>query len=155
MTQNLQSVRNNFTALLVVAAIAAISFTSCKKTAPETANVKFAGDWSGSMTCWPTLTPTVTTTTPNVVSYFGVGADGNLITIGESFGLSTCYRTVPVEGTVNEYHFSIAPQNFSDNCGAGYLISGNGLLSTTGVLTYTTVVTSATSTTCAFTGVKQ
>ncbi len=152
MTQKSLSVRNNFTALLTFAAIAAISIISCKKTSPISANAKFAGDWTGSTTCWSV--GTATTVATNTVSYFGAGSEGNLLTIGWSFGEANCYRAVPVEGTVNNYSFSIAPQNFSDNCGAGYLISGNGSLSLSGVLTYTTTVTSATVVTCAFSGVK-
>ena len=154
MTQKL-SVGNKIAAVVLVAIVSTISAISCTKTKPPTANEQFVSDWIGTTACWYSNSPETTMTT-NVTQYIGAqSGDGNLITIGESFGYTDCYLAVPVIGTVNGNNFSIAPQNFSDRCGAGYLIAGNGSLSLTGTLTMTTTVTSAFITTCAFTGVKK
>ena len=154
MTQKLPSVGANFTTLLLVAAIAVISFASCTKTVPSPANAKFVSDWIGSNTCWDNeFYDTVTYT--NYTEYIGAQDDGNQIKIGTSFGLANCMVTFPVIGTVNNSKFAIAPQNFTDNCGGGYLISGNGAISASGTLTVSTTVSSQYVTTCVFTGVKQ
>jgi hypothetical protein len=154
MTQKLLSVGAKFTTLLLAAVLTAVSFTSCTKTAPSPANAKFVSDWIGSTTCWDNQYFD-TVTTPDQVEYIGAETDGNLIKIGTTFGLANCSATYPVEGTVNGTKFAIAPQNFTDNCGVTYLISGNGALSASGTLTVSTTVKLSYSTTCIFTGVKQ
>ncbi len=155
MAQKLLSVGNKFIAALLVAVIVTISVISCTKTKQPAANEQFVSNWVGSKTCWYSNRPD-TTLTINVTEYIGAQAgDDNLITIGESFGYTDCYQAYAVLGTINGNNFSIAPQNFSDRCGAGYLISGNGNVSAAGVLTMSTTITSNTTTTCVFTGAKK
>ena len=154
MTQKLPSVGTNFTTLLLVAALAAISFTSCTKTVPTPVNAKFVSDWIGSTTCWDNeFYDTVTTL--NTKEDIGDEDGGNTVKVGTTFGVANCTVTYPVLGTVNNYKFAIAPQHFSDNCGGQYLISGNGALdAATGTLTVSTTVSSQYIVTCVFTGVK-
>jgi hypothetical protein len=155
MAQKILSVGNKFTTLLLIAVVATVSVISCTKTKQPDANAIFIGDWVGGTTCWYSNRPDTVRTT-NVTEFLGAESGaGNLITIGESFGYADCYLAVPVIGTVNGNYFAIAPQNFSDKCGAGYLISGSGNLSTSGTLTVSTTKTSTFITTCVFTGVKQ
>ncbi len=153
MTQKSRSVGNNFTTLLLVAALAAISFTSCTKTVPVPANAKFVSDWVGSTTCWDNeFYDTVLTL--NTKEYIGAEDGGNLIKIGTTFGLGSCSATVPVEATVNNAKFALALQTFHDNCGGTYLISGNGAIDGSGTLTVSTTISSQYVVTCTFTGVK-
>ena len=155
MAQKIFSVSNKFTTLVLVAVAATVSAISCTKTKQPDANEKFIGDWVGGTTCWYSNRPD-TQRISNVTEYLGAQSGaGNLITVGESFGYADCYQAVPVIGTVNGYYFAIAPQNFSDRCGGGYLISGSGNLSTSGTLTISTTKTSSYTETCTFTGVKQ
>jgi len=154
MTQK-SSVGNKIAAVVVIAVIATISAISCTKTKQPTANEQFVSDWIGSKTC-SYSNSTATTVSTNATAFIGAqSSDGNVVTIGESFGYTDCYKAYPVIGTVNGNHFSIAPQNFSDRCGAGYLISGNAVLGSTGTLTLSTTVTSDHITTCVFIGVKK
>ena len=155
MAQKIFSVGNKFTTLLLVAIVATVSVISCTKTKQPDANEKFIGDWVGGTTCWFSNRGDTERAT-NITEYVGAQSGaGNLITIGESVGFTDCYQAVPLVGTVNASYFAIAPQNFSDKCGAGYLISGSGNLSSTGTLTIYSTKASAYTTTCIFTGVKQ
>lgn len=156
MNLKLQSAGNKFTIALMVAVVATLTVISCTKTTQPAGNSIFVSDWVGTQRCWYSNRPDTTYGT-NESEFIGAqsGAD-NLITIGWAFGYTDCYQAAPVIGTVNGNNFSIAPQNFSDRCGAGYLISGNGYLSADGTtLTMSTTVAGAYVTTCVFTGVKK
>jgi hypothetical protein len=142
--------------LFLLVAPAMFLMTSCtKQTSPAADNAKFVGTWNGYETCYYSNSLDTSIISPWQEN-IGVGSDGNSLNIGLGLGENSCYRATYLIAVVKSNAFSIAEQNFADNCGVGYMIGGTGSLNTAGTtLTMTTYQTSGSTTTCTFTGTKQ
>ena len=119
--------RNKLVTLSLLVSIVLFSasvFFSCTKIKSIPANASFIGTWVGTSWCYSSDSPDTTFGIP-VTEYIGPGAADNLLNVGESFGDASCYKAVAVEAIVNGYNFSMAPQNFVDNCGNSYLTGGS------------------------------
>lgn len=130
-----------FCCILLV--VLAVGISSCTKT-PSNGNdgEKFIGTWTG--------TSSGSLATLTIVA----GGNGNALTIASTAGSTTgCTKTITINLTASGVSILIPEQNFIDNCGVSYVISGSGSLSGN-ILTLVEHITGGVAKTYNFTGSK-